>query len=156
MGLFSENAPTANFSKLGDEISGVIVDIYQHHRTQYGTGIPMYWVANKPTAGVKTDSTGKACDPVMDVVIVLDTDTPNEFGDTQRRLFIKGKQMMNGVKAARRASGAKDVEKGGRLSCKWSSGTGGQGGTPKVYEFTYKAPVAQTAFAETQSEEAPF
>lgn len=161
MGMFGETIPTAKFEKIGDIVSGTIVEMYQHHRTEFGTGIPMYWHNRKPTAGVETDpQTGKPNDPVTDPVIVLDTGTPDEYGETRRRLFVKGKAMVAAIQDARRAAKARDISEYGKLSCQWASGKGGQIGPPRVWKFEYEAPTKQGMFSEPAArqddEEAPF
>lgn len=150
MGLFNDRAPTAKFHQIGDRVSGVIVDFDEQQRTEYirgskAGGPPMYWHNGKPTAGVAVDpQTGEANRPVMDPVVTLDTGVADEYGETERRLFVKGKQMFDGIKAACKAVGVRDIDKGGRLTCTWASGAGGAG-SPRVYAFEYVPPGGQAA-----------
>jgi len=143
MGLFGNKAPTAKFKKLGDQVSGEIVDFQQQQRTEYvpgKVGDPMFWHKGKPTAGMAVDpATGEPNRPVMDDVIVLETGVADEYGETERRLFIKGKQMLDGLKAACRDAGVRDLDTGGRLTCRWAEGAGGAA-DPRVYAFEYVPP----------------
>ncbi len=145
MGLFSESIPTAKFDQLGDTVVGEIVRFDQQQRTEFvrgqkGAGRPMFWHHNRPTAGMATDpQTGEPNRPVMDKVVVLDTGVDDGYGETQRRLFVKSKQMLEAIKAACVAAGVRDVDEGGRLTCTWVSGAG-QTGDPKVYAFQYAPP----------------
>lgn len=145
MGLFSNKAPTAKFKQIGDEVEGVIVAFDKQQRTEFipgGIGGPMFWHKGKPTADLAADPvTGKANDPVMDDVIILDTGVADEYGETERRLFIKGKQMLADLEAACRAGGVRDVDLGGRLACRWATGAGGTA-DPRVYAFRYTPPGA--------------
>lgn len=149
MGLFSDKVPTAKFDKIGDSVTGSIVGFEKQQRTEYirdpkggrGTaGRPMYWVSGRPTPGVATDPmTGEPNQPVMDQVVVLDTGVKDQFGETQRRLFIKSKQMLTGIREACTDAGVRDVEEGGRLTCTWVSGAGVTGDA-RVYAFAYAPP----------------
>lgn len=154
MGLFSDTIPTAKFNQIGDTVVGAIVRFDQQQRTEFtpggGAGRLMFWHNGKPTAGMPTDpQTGEANQPVMDKVIVLDTGVDDGYGETQRRLFVKSKQMLNDIKTACKAAGVRDVDEGGRLTCTWASGAG-RVGSPKVYAFEY-APPATVGAAATPS-----
>lgn len=145
MGLFSDTIPTAKFNQLGDKVVGTIVRFEKQQRTEFvpnqkGAGRPMFWHNDKPTAGMAVDpQSGEPNRPVMDQVIVLDTGIEDEYGETQRRLFVKSKQMLGDIKTACKAAGVRDVDEGGRLTCTWVSGAG-RTGSPKVYAFEYAAP----------------
>lgn len=151
MGLFSDSIPTAKFNQIGDSVVGAIVRFDQQQRTEFtpggGAGRLMFWHNGKPTAGTPTDpQTGEANQPVMDKVIVLDTGVDDGYGETQRRLFVKSKQMLNDIKTACKAAGVRDVDEGGRLTCTWVSGAG-RVGSPKVYAFEYAPPASVGAAA---------
>lgn len=145
MGLFSDKVPTAKFNQIGDQVSGVIVSFDKQQRTKFirgqkSGGALMYWHNSKPTAGVARDpQTGEANRPVMDDVVILDTGVADEYGETERRLFVKTKQMLDAIKTACKAAGVRDVDEGGRLTCRWVSGAGGTT-DPRVYAFEYAAP----------------
>lgn len=152
MGLFSESIPTAKFNQIGDTVVGEIVRFDQQQRTKFvrgqvTPGLPMFWSNGRPTAGADVDPrTGAENQPVMDKVVVLDTEVADEYGETQRRLFIKSKQMLTGIKDACKAAGVRDVAEGGRLTCTWVSGAG-ETGSPKVYAFEYAPPAMAGAVA---------
>ncbi|MEU1240069.1 hypothetical protein ABZ388_06890 [Micromonospora parva] len=152
MGLFSETIPTAKFNQIGDKVVGTIVRFDQQQRTEFtpnqqGAGRPMFWHNGKPTAAMPNDpQTGEPNQPVMDKVIVLDTGVDDGYGETQRRLFVKSKQMLNDIKTACTAAGVRDVDEGGRLTCTWVDGAG-RVGSPKVYAFEYAPPAMAGAVA---------
>jgi hypothetical protein len=144
MGLFSNKAPTAKFRQIGDQVVGDIVAFDKQQRTEYlkggGIGEPMFWSGRRPVAGAAVDpQTGEANRPVMDDVLVLDTGIPDDYGQTERRLFVKGAAMLEGIAAACKEAGVRDVDLGGRLTCTWASGAGGTA-DPRVYAFTYVPP----------------
>jgi len=152
MGLFSNRAPTAKFNAIGDSCTGVIVDIGQEHRTEFtrdgSIGAPMYWYDRKPTPGVAVDpKTGQENQPVMDPVITVDTDQPDDYGNTERRIFVKGRAELASIKEACKAAGVRDIEAGGRLTKTWASGAGGTQ-DPRVYVYRYAPPSADPAPAE--------
>lgn len=145
MGLFKKMIPTAKFTNVGDKVSGTIVRFEHQQRTEFdpsgkGTGELMFWVNGKPKAGIAFDpETKKPNQPVMDQVVVIDTDEADEYGETQRRLFVKGKQTLSAIKEACKKVGVQDVDEGGRLTCTWVDGAG-RVGSPKVYTFEYVPP----------------
>jgi hypothetical protein len=144
VGLFANGTPTAKFNAIGDACIGRIVDIAQTQRTEYlrdgGVGDLMFWSAGRPVAGAATDPrTGQANQPVLDHVITVDTGKPDANGETEMRIFVKGKAELAAVKQACREAGARDVEIGGLIKKIWVSGAGGVA-DPRVYEFKYKAP----------------
>lgn len=145
MGLFKEMIPTAKFNQIGDKVSGIIVRFEKQQRTEFdptgkGTGQLMFWVNGKPKAGIPFDpETRTPNDPVMDQVVIVDTDEADEYGETQRRLFVKSKQTLGAIKEACKNAGTRDVDEGGRLTCTWVDGAG-RVGSPKVYAFEYVPP----------------
>lgn len=158
MGLFNSTVPTVKLDKIGDEFGGTIIGFDKQHRTEFGTGTPMYWSNRKPTAGVAVDpQTGKDNDPVMDPVVLLDTGNPDEFGETQRRLIVKG-QMLADIREACREAQVRDVRERGQLFGKWVSGQA-RAGSPRKFKFTYTPPTAGilgAVPAQSNDEEAPF
>lgn len=147
MGLFDDSrVPTAKFNQIGDSVSGVIVgDVEEVQRTEFiqgqkSGGALMYWHNSKPTAGMAVDpGTGEPNRPVMDKVVTVDTDEVDEYGESERRIFIKGKQTISAIKEALKAAGVRDIAVGGRLTCTWASGAGGTQ-DPRVYAFEYVPP----------------
>jgi hypothetical protein len=144
VGLFTSSTPTAKFQQIGDSIVGRITHIGQQQRTEYlrdgGIGPRMYWSGGRPVADAEIDPrSGEANQPVMDHVVTLDTGKPDENGETERRVFVKGKAELASVKQACIAAGVRDIEIGGVLKKTWLSGAGGTA-DPRVYEYKYKAP----------------
>lgn len=148
MGLFSNSVPTAKFLQVGDSCTGTIVEIGQTQRTEFkrdgSIGDPMFWSGGKPVAGAEVDPrSGQPNQPVMDHVITLETGQPDENGETQRRIFVKGKSELASIKEACIAAGVRDVELGGKLQKTWASG-GRPGGAdvdnPRVYSYRYAPP----------------
>jgi hypothetical protein len=152
MAMFITNAPAAKFAHLGDAVEGTIVDAYRTQRYEYvrgGQGQPLYWSNKKPTAGARVNAeTGRANDPVLQWVLVLDTGQPDEQGDTERRLFVKNQRMEKALTAAVTVAGGRRVGGlllGGYLRCTWVGEEDGDGPQPaKVYAFEYAAPPAGT------------
>lgn len=144
MGLFSNSVPTAKFQQIGDICSGTIVDIGKQQRTEFkkdgSIGDRMYWSGGRPTPGAEIDPrSGEPNQPVMDHVITVETGVPDENGETQRRIFVKGKADLAAIKEACTAAGVRDIEIGGRIAKKWLSGAGGTA-DPRVYAYKYAAP----------------
>jgi hypothetical protein len=149
MGLFTDRAPTAKFTKIGDATGGKIVDIGKSHRTEFmrdgSIGQPMYWFNGKPVPGVAVDpQTGQENRPVEDPVVTVDTGKADEYGNTERRIFIKGSGDLAAVKAACVAAGVRDIEIGGHLTKTWASGAGGTA-DPRKYTYAYFPPVPHDA-----------
>lgn len=152
MGIFNDTAPTGKFSRIGDRCGGEVVHIGEHHRTEFkrdgSVGLPMYWVNRQPTAGVAVDpQTNEPNRPVMDAVVTVDTGEADEYGNTERRVFVKGKAELTSLKSACTAAGVRDIEVGGRLTKTWSSGAGGTA-DPRVYTFEYVPPGQPTPVAD--------
>lgn len=151
MGLFSSGVPTAKFNAIGDTCSGTIVDIGQQQRTElvydpatktYRNGDLMFWSGGRPVAGADVDPrTGQPNQPVMDHVVTVDTGITDENGNSERRIFVKGKAELASIKAACTAAGVRDIEVGGRLVKTWMSGAGGTA-DPRVYAYQYAPPAA--------------
>lgn len=149
MGLFTVNAPAAKFAKVGDSVSGEIIDVYQSQRYEFvrnGNGQPLYWSNRKPTPGARIDPvTGKKNDPVLQYVITVDTGVADEDGNTERRIFVKNKRMEDALKRAVRDSKAREgLLLGGQLSCEYTGDdeTSDAPQAPKMYAFTYAPPAA--------------
>jgi hypothetical protein len=154
MGLFSSGVPTAKFSQPGDSCVGRIVAIGQKQRDEIvydasakayrSTGELMFWSGGRPTAGAATDPhTGQPNQPVLDGVVTLDTGTADENGETQKKVIVKGKAELESIKQACLGAGVRDVEVGGIFKKIWVSGAGGLA-DPRVYEYKYKPPAAET------------
>ena len=131
----------AKFDSLGDTISGVIVSADSRPQTDIETGETVTWADGTPR---------------MQWVIVLATDLrdpaiPDDDGN--RTLYAKGGKfsaatgegtsMMEAIRAAAHAAGAKTLEEGGTLTVK-HSGLGEKKNkaysAPKLYKARYEAP----------------
>lgn len=152
MAMFTSNPPVAKFARIGDIVEGTIVDVYRSQRYEYvrgGQGLPLYWSNKKPTPGARINpETGQANDPVLQHVITVDTGTPDDNGDTERRIFVKNKRMETALTAAVTLAGGRRVGGlliGGYLRCTWTGEEQGDGPSPaKVHSFEYAAPPAGT------------
>ncbi|HET8726355.1 MAG TPA: hypothetical protein VFO41_02490 [Alphaproteobacteria bacterium] len=147
VGLFANRAPTAKFQQIGDSCAGTIVDIGKAQRTEFkrdgSIGDPMFWSGGRPVAGAEIDPrSGEPNQPVMDHVITVDTGVADENGDTERRIFVKGKADLAAIKEACIAAGVRDIEVGGRIQKIWKSGEGGTA-DPRVYVYRYQPPGVQ-------------
>lgn len=147
--MFETRAPAVRFDRLGATVEGEIVDARRTQQTEFRTFVPLYW-ERQGTGAVKTynsvsPATGQANDPIMQTEITLDTGTPDENGDTERRLFVRGKRMDRALKAAvAKGGGGRDgLLIGGHLSCTWTgTEASGAGQDAKLYDFTYRPPAA--------------
>jgi hypothetical protein len=155
MGLFSNSTPTAKFAQVGDFCIGRITSIGQQQRTEYhrdGTsGQAMFWSGGRPVAGADVDpKTGQPNQPVMDHVVTVDTGHPDENGETERRIFVKGKADLASIKAACTEAGVRDIEVGGLMKKLWESGRGGVD-EPRVYRYFYQPPARAGVLGDDQA-----
>ena len=89
----------------GDELSGVIVEAERRHRHN-GKGEPLFWVDRKP-------STTESGQPVMDSVLIVQTELEDGPEDDGRRYLRMDRDVKQALAEAIRAAGAKGVELGG-------------------------------------------
>lgn len=133
--LLSSGVRGVKFTEPGEIVSGVIVakpDVQQQR--DFTTGEP------------KVYSDGN---PRLQIRVVIETDLRDEDDEDDtgaRALYLKG-NLQKAVAAAVRASGAKGLAVGGRLSIKYTGdGTPAQRGLnpPKLYSAHYAPPEAST------------
>src|SRR5690606_24285559 len=131
---------SAKFDRIGDEVSGTIASPPEvRQQTDMTTGKPKVWDNG---------------DPVMQLVVRLQTDQRDPADpddDGVRAVYVKGskkpesKSLHAAVAGAVRASGAKSLEVGGRLTVRFvGEGVAERRGfnPPKHYEATYVPPAA--------------
>lgn len=135
--LMGGGVKAARFPTLGTAVSGRIIrDPEAREQTDFTTGAVLRW------------DNGEA---KMQIVVQLATDERDSqdiSDDGTRALYVKG-QMLNAVRGAVRAAGAKGLEVGGTLTVTYSSdGMPARAGlnAPKQYTAAYTAP-AQAAVA---------
>lgn len=134
-------SPSFKFEKVGDEVSGEIVSMTLRTQTDINTGEPLSWPDGSPRR-------------YLDVALQTDLRDPDVKDDNgERRVFVRW-HMQRAVQDAVRAAGAKGLEKGGRLTVKFT-GTekASKPGLPpaKLYGATYVSPAtAFTAPAATE------
>lgn len=100
---------------IGTKVDGIILSAKVNQQRDIKTGEPKFW---------------KDGNPMNQLIITLKTETSadDEF-DGKRRLFAKG-DMLNAIRDAVKAAGAKTLEEGGRLQVART----GQG-TPPIVGF---------------------
>lgn len=148
--MFETRAPSAKFTRIGEQVSGRITGVRRTQHCEYKTNIPLYWEKVGNGAAVVKHSvnplTGLPNDPKLQYEITLETGQQDENGSTERRLFVRGKRMEEALRAAVQGSdGARDgLLIGGDLTCAWTGTEPSQGGgsDAKLYRFTYKPPAA--------------
>lgn len=146
MALFTGRTPSAKFNKIGDSVEGSIVEVEKRQRYQFsrdGSGGPMFWHNRRPTENARYADDGSPNDPVLDLVLTLETGVADENGDTERRVFLKNKRMNTALEKAVLTAGAKreGLLIGGRLQVTFSAEETGDGPNPyKVYDFVYGRP----------------
>jgi hypothetical protein len=128
--LSGSGARSAKFPTIGTTVKGIIESAVVEQQRDIETGLPKTWDDGNP---------------MMQLVVTLDTDE-RESGedDGKRRLFVKG-QMRAAVVDALKAAGVKAIEVGGTLAVKYSgNGTAKKAAwtAPKQYVAQYKAPIA--------------
>lgn len=138
--LLGGGTKSAKFDRIGDEVSGTIASPPEvRQQTDMTTGKPKVWDNG---------------DPVMQLVVRLQTDQRDPADpddDGVRAVYVKGskkpesKSLHAAVAGAVRASGAKSLEVGGRLTVRFvGEGVAERRGfnPPKHYEATYVPPAA--------------
>jgi hypothetical protein len=144
--MFETRAPGARFTRIGEQVDGIIVDARRTQHTEYKTNIPLYWQDKQVVNHPVNLRTGLPNDPKLQYEITIDTGKQDENGITERRLFVRGKRMENALREAVVAGGGgrDGLLIGGHLSCAWTGtepSTGG-GQDAKLYSFTYRPPAA--------------
>jgi hypothetical protein len=140
--LFGGGVPAVKFKTVGDSVSGLIVKLDAQQQTKYnpkgdGPGEPLFWDEEKTR-------------PKMQVIATLQTtdrDPSDDSDDGRRRVFIKGKNLQDGVKAAVRRAGGQKLELGGRLTVEFAGEQPSDwgGAAAKLYHVEYEKPQAEAA-----------
>lgn len=139
LALLESGGKTAKFPTVNTTVKGKVVAAKSQQATEYGTGKP------------KTYDNG---DPVMEVVITLQTDErdPDDATDDGRRTLYASGRMKKAISEAIQRSGQKLAE-GGTLAVKYT----GDGepkspgmNPPKLYRAEYQPP-APSAIADDES-----
>lgn len=109
--------PWPAFREPGDVLSGVIVDVEQHHRSDRD-GRPMYWLDRRPQVDHVTTR------PVYDHALIMQVDPVHQYDLGLRRLWLD-----HGVQEALRdaTAGAGGIEIGGRINGLGWTGLDAQG-----------------------------
>lgn len=126
-----------SFETIGDKVSGTVVAAEAAQQTDIKTGEPKTW---------------KDGNPMMQVIVTLQTDLAEEPGDDgQRKVYLKGSKpdtSMGAVRAAVRAAGASGLDEGGKLQLAYTGdGEVTERGynPPKRYAAKYEAPAPAPA-----------
>lgn len=131
--LLAGGAPAAKFPTVGTTVKGKVINAEVTQQTDYATG------------EVKTWDDGS---PRLQIVITVQTDErdpdiPNDEGE--RRIFVKG-QMLQALRSALRAVGARDITPGDTIAVQYTGDGEAKRGMnpPKLYAVQVKkgSPVA--------------
>ena len=124
--LTAGGAPACKFPEIGTAYKGQIVSAEKRQSTDLDTGKPRTWDNG---------------DPMWEIVITIDTDQPDDDGETKRRLFVRG-HMLKAVREAVKESGSA-MEIGGTLHVKYhADGEASRKGfnAPKLFKAKYSPP----------------
>ena len=124
--LTESGAPAFKFPNIGDNARGKVVAAVKRQQTDMKTQQPLTWDNGEPR---------------WELVITMDSGTPDENGETNRRLFARG-AMLKAIRDALKEAGAQ-LEVGGELVVKYiADGEVSQRGfnPPKLYKAKYTKP----------------
>jgi hypothetical protein len=106
MGYLAVYAPIAKFTSIGQRIGGRIVDARLVQTSDFKTRRPEYWEEKAKTfAPYAADGTPN--EPKAQLELTIDTGERDESGETERRIFIKNKRQFEALRAALKASRAR-------------------------------------------------
>lgn len=148
MSILDMRAATLKLEEMGRWYTGtVIAEPEETQRTEYvkgGGGAPLYWVDKRPVAGVSHDPrTGLPNEPVMQTEITIDVGVPDDYGSTERVLYIDNKRKIAALRAAWRQAGMPRGSSmiGCQIAARWSGTEQGDGAQEaKLYEYRIKPP----------------
>lgn len=126
--LMGGGVKAAAFETLGTVVRGKIVDDPKvQQMRKYQSDELDFWPSG---------------DPKMQIVVTIQTDQrdPADAEDDGRRVLYIPPRMMQPVRDAVKAAGAKGLAVGGTIAVQWASGTGQGQGNPKVYTAAYQPP----------------
>lgn len=135
--LMSQQVPNA-FGKdaaPGDTLSGVLVDVERRHRHN-SAGQPLFWVDRKP-------STTESNQPVMDSVLIWQTEAEEGPDDDGRRSLRLDRDVKKALAEAIRAAGVPGVELGGVIEGFTFVSQAPRGGARFYTGGTYTPPPAE-------------
>lgn len=135
--LMGSGARSAKFESEGDKVVGIIRSMEMRQQTDIKSGTPKTWDNG---------------DPMMQMVVVLETDErDDEEDDGMRTLYVKG-QMQRAVGDAVRKAGERGLGVGGKLGVQFVNTAApkqrGFNGA-KQYVAKYEAPVMSVDFDDT-------
>lgn len=153
MSLLTFSAPAVKWQRIGQKVSGEIVDVEEKQETQFKTGALLYWGEKKGDGKVTTSTgpSGKELNPCMQLVVTASTglNDPGVMNDNgERRIFMKG-QMLAAMKLACRTHRIKDYDAliGAHVEVVFESEKPSDGGYDQklfAVELTPAAPKAAT------------
>jgi hypothetical protein len=131
--LFGSGVPGFKFLSYGDTCRGIITEIKAGRQTDMKTGEPKFWPSG---------------DPMYQVIVTVQTqerDPSIQDDDGKRRLFIKGRNLTDGVRDAVRNAGAKKLALGALISVTFTGEGQAERGSqpPKLYTVEYQVLGAQ-------------
>lgn len=141
--MFEQRVPGVRFTRVGEEISGQIVNVRRTQQTEYSTRIPLYWENKAKSTRPVNPLTGQPNDPMLQYEVTIDTGIADENNCTEKRIFVRGKRMTDAFKqAVQKSAPHEGLLIGGHLTAIWTGTVPSQGGgaDAKTYAFRYNPP----------------
>lgn len=147
MDLLDSRATTLKLEELGRWYTGTaIAEIEETQRHEYvkgGGGRPLYWHDKRPVPGMSHDGDGRPNEPVKQYEITVDVGEPDQYGSTERTLYIAKPREIKAFKEAWRKAGMPRGSSvvGCRIAARWTGTEPGQGTEEaKTYEYRIQPP----------------
>lgn len=148
--LFGRREPVFKFAKIGDEVTGDVIEVTDKQRKAFVNGQqgdPFWWMKGetgmRPVAMPKDQAERLELKPVEDAVIRLQTRLKTEKGDNGiRRLILENFEMKGTIVNAVEDTDAVELETGGRLTVRYSKNFAdndrvAEKGNRKMFEAVY-------------------
>ena len=125
--LLAGGAPAAKFPTIGTTVKGTVLKAEVTQQTDFDSGEPKFWDDGKP---------------MLQIVLTIQTDErdPDIVNDEgERRIFVKG-QMLQALRSALRAVGARDITPGDTIAVQYTGDGEAKRGMnpPKLYAVQVK------------------
>lgn len=166
--LFGRKEPVFKFVKIGDEVTGDVIEVTDKQRRAFVNGQqgdPIWWMKGetgmRPVAMPKDQAEKLDLQPLHDAVIRLQTRLKDEVGDTGvRRLILENREMKDAVVNAVENTDAPELEEGGRLTVRYAKNFAdnarpAEKGNRKMFEAVYTPEAENTDKIATKAKPTP-